>query len=266
MSALGLGMFARIRRVGVAWTPSVLFAGAGVGGWYDPARRASQFQDAAGTIPVTAPGQPVGRMLDLSGQGRHASQADAARRPTYQIDGQGLGHLAFDGVDDLLVTEAIVWNSPQVSFVSAVHKPADTAALVVAEFGSPTDDGSWGFYAPAIGGSADLTAMLRGTDVAFVVCTDLPAPRTAVVSARMETGPLLVGEEIRVQVDGQTVASTVYGTNAGTGALGTWPLRIGSRVGKVFPFLGRFYGLIMMNRILSDAELARAEGWLSARS
>ena len=39
-------------------------------------------QDAAGTVPVTAPGQPVGLVRDLSGGGRHATQYTSAARPT----------------------------------------------------------------------------------------------------------------------------------------------------------------------------------------
>src|SRR5690554_607714 len=45
------------------------------------------FQDAAGTTPVTAPGDPVGLMLDLSGNGNHATQEVAGARPVYRTDG-----------------------------------------------------------------------------------------------------------------------------------------------------------------------------------
>jgi len=41
---------------------------------------ATLFQDAAGTIPVTAVEQPVGRILDKSGRGNHASQATTTAR------------------------------------------------------------------------------------------------------------------------------------------------------------------------------------------
>lgn len=41
---------------------------------------ATLFQDAAGTIPVTAVEQPVGRILDKSGRGNHASQANTPSR------------------------------------------------------------------------------------------------------------------------------------------------------------------------------------------
>lgn len=59
------------------------------------------FQDSAGTIPVTADGDPVGLMLDLSGNGNHASQSTTASKPTYHTDG-GRGWLHFDGVDDYM--------------------------------------------------------------------------------------------------------------------------------------------------------------------
>ena len=42
------------------------------------------FQDSAGTTPVTALGQSVGRILDKSGKGNHAIQATSASRPTLQ--------------------------------------------------------------------------------------------------------------------------------------------------------------------------------------
>jgi hypothetical protein len=40
------------------------------------------FQDSAGSMPVTAVEQPVGRMLDKSGNGNHATQATGSLKPT----------------------------------------------------------------------------------------------------------------------------------------------------------------------------------------
>ena len=59
------------------------------------------FQDAAGTIPVTAVGQPVGKILDKSGNGYHATQPITASRPTLIYE-NGLYGLSFDGIDDYL--------------------------------------------------------------------------------------------------------------------------------------------------------------------
>lgn len=60
---------------------AALFAAGEQGSWFDPSDMSTLFQDAAGTIPVTALEQPVGRMLDKSGRGNHATQATAGARP-----------------------------------------------------------------------------------------------------------------------------------------------------------------------------------------
>jgi len=43
-----------------------LFANGEQGFWYDPSDMGTMYQDAAGTVPITAVGQPVGLMLDKS--------------------------------------------------------------------------------------------------------------------------------------------------------------------------------------------------------
>ena len=83
--------------------PSQLFRHGEQGVWYDPSDLSTLYQDAAGTIPVTADGQPVGRMLDKSGNGNHATQSVAASRPVYRTDNV-LHWLEADGVDDYMTT------------------------------------------------------------------------------------------------------------------------------------------------------------------
>ena len=64
--------------------PSNLFLGGIPGAWYDPTDLSTMFQDSTGTTPVTAVEQPVGLILDKSGNANHATQATAASRPTYR--------------------------------------------------------------------------------------------------------------------------------------------------------------------------------------
>jgi len=64
---------------------------------------ATMFQDSAGTTPVTADGQPVGKILDKSGRGNHASQATAASRPLKTSTGLSKW-IDYDAVDDALNT------------------------------------------------------------------------------------------------------------------------------------------------------------------
>ena len=58
-----------------------LFAAGEQGVWYDPSDLTTLYQDAAGTIPVTAVEQPVGLMRDKSGRGNHATQTTSTSRP-----------------------------------------------------------------------------------------------------------------------------------------------------------------------------------------
>jgi hypothetical protein len=68
------------------WNPSAIFYGGEPGVWYDPSDITTLFQDNLGATPVTAAGQTVGRILDKSGRGNHATQATLAQRPTYGIN------------------------------------------------------------------------------------------------------------------------------------------------------------------------------------
>ena len=63
------------------WLPSELFRHSEVGVWYDPSDSTTVFTDSAGTIPAVLE-DPVGKILDKSGNGKHATQSTAASRPT----------------------------------------------------------------------------------------------------------------------------------------------------------------------------------------
>lgn len=51
---------------GGGFSPLSLFSSGEQGAWYDPSDLSTMFQDAEGTTPVTAVGQPVGLILDKS--------------------------------------------------------------------------------------------------------------------------------------------------------------------------------------------------------
>jgi len=80
--SFGFGLGLPQNYVASLFTPAQLFSTGVQGVWYDPSDMSTLFQDSAGTTPVTAVEQPVGKMLDKSGRGNHATQATAGNRPT----------------------------------------------------------------------------------------------------------------------------------------------------------------------------------------
>ncbi len=78
-----VGHLGRVGSLTLAQRVSAMFSRGEPGAWYDPSDLSTLFQDEAGTTPVTAVEQPVGRMLDKSGRGNHATQATTTKRPVY---------------------------------------------------------------------------------------------------------------------------------------------------------------------------------------
>lgn len=74
---IGLGSQAGF---GIApFDPRDLFSAGEQGAWYDPSDFSTLFTDSAGTTPVTGVEQFVGRMLDKSGRGNHATSTGTKR-------------------------------------------------------------------------------------------------------------------------------------------------------------------------------------------
>lgn len=113
-----------------AFTPEELFNSGANGVWYDPSDLSTLFQDAAGTTPVTADGDPVGLMLDKSGNANHATQSVSASRPTYRTDGT-LHWLEFDGVDDYMRSSTAVTKPPSVAFAIKLTVARNPPASIV---------------------------------------------------------------------------------------------------------------------------------------
>lgn len=78
------------------------FSSGEVGGMWRYKGTDHVWQDDAGTTAVTATGQTIGRVDDLSGNGNHATQATSSYRPQYQSYGA-----LFDKSDDRLLTPSL---------------------------------------------------------------------------------------------------------------------------------------------------------------
>lgn len=114
-------------------SPALLFEDNEYGAWYDPSDLSTLFQDAAGTIPVTGNGNPVGLMLDKSGNNLHVKQTSSASRPIYKTDSV-LQWLDFDNA--YLETDVdVTWSGTRFFHCSALsHKSGMQSGKFYGEF------------------------------------------------------------------------------------------------------------------------------------
>lgn len=217
------------------------------------------FQDSAGTTPVTAVGQPVGKILDKSGRGNHASQSTAAARPVLQQDGNGKYYLAFDGVDDYLVTGNIDFTATDKMTVVLGARWAAGTGIVL--------QGGDDFYAGdfyVLGGTDrgtgwnSLSTGSSGATSSHAGYISATAPDTAVVTALHD----IAGDLSRVRRNG--VVGVDGTADKGTGNFGNYALTIGNRPNATLPLNGRVYGMIVRGAATTDP--SSAEAWMNGKT
>lgn len=234
-----------------------LFANNEQGFAYDPNDLTTMFQDAAGTVPVTGAGQPVGLIRDKSGRGNHAMQTVSASRPILQRNATtGAYYLAFDGADDFLVTNNIDFTSTdKVSVFAGVRKLSDGVNAIVELSNSIESIGNTGVFLLAVR-STSYAYFSKGTIPqygAVAQLTSLPAPNSAVLVAKSSISTDLT------YIRANNSVSAMTGGDQGTGNYGNYPLYIGRRGGSQLPFNGQIYSLIGIGRLTTNAETAALE-------
>ncbi|MFP0547907.1 hypothetical protein ACLDXX_04770 [Acinetobacter baumannii] len=244
-----------------------LFANGEQGFYYDPNDLSTMFQDAAGAVPVTAVGQPVGLIRDKSGRNNHARQTTSASRPILQKDAiTGAYYLDFDGADDFLsapkTNMKLLHNGSGAStFVgytplsSVYHTILNTgnlgnASVVGAAIAQDDRVGNGSIFNIVSNGSGTL-------HVNNVVSTGI-SNTSRVVTVKNITGSHIV----RLNAIRMGLSSTEAGVASQNES--TNDLWIG-RAPAGFPMRGRIYSLIGVGRITTDSETAAIEKELAKR-
>ena len=235
-----------------------LFANNEQGFAYDPNDLTTMFQDAAGTVPVTAVGQAVGLVKDKSGRNNHAYQTNAASRPLLQRNATtGAYYLAFDGTDDFLVTNSINFTATdKISVFAGVRKLSDATFRVITEFSGSTDTNNGTFFlvAPRNNTLGNFGFRSKGTSNGDVTSpSSYISPHSAVLNG---VGNISQDSSI-LRINGLQVGTGI--TDQGTGNYGNYPLYIGRRGGTSLPFNGHLYSLIGVARLSTDAETTNLE-------
>jgi len=240
--------------------PASLFAGGTEGAWYDPSDLSTLFQDSAGTTPVTASGQPVGLMLDKSGNDNHATQAISAKRPIY-TEGSGLSWLAFDGVGDTMATAAIDFTgTDKVSIFTGTQKD-DNSTRMVAELSSTFvgNEGSFFMltsltYGSTSRGDASVSSNQR------VDTNTVSGANTSVITALSD----IPADSTIIRRNGSQEGESTG--DKGAGNFGNYPLYIGSRNNSSLFLNGKLYGLIIPGKLASAGEIASTEAYMASKT
>lgn len=243
-----------------AFSPLNLFTSGEQGAWYDPSDLSSLFQDAAGTTPVTAAGQPVGLMRDKSGRANHASQTTTASKPILRNSGS-LWYLEFDGVDDFLVTGSVNFTATdKMSVFAGARKLSGIAFNMLLET-DLREAGSFYLGMPTSG--AYEMARAGGVAGAFTRTSAFAAPHTAVLAMGVD---LAAATEVYAQRVNGVASGSVGSENSGVGPFGNLPLCIGRRPAGNLPFAGYLYGLIVRGALTDATGITRTERFMAAKS
>lgn len=251
-------------RVGGAFDPLSLFATGEVGVYYDPSDMSTLFQDSAGTTPVTAAGQPVGLMLDLSGNGHHASQPTASNRPILQESG-GKYSLKFDGVDDFMSNAAIDFSgTDKISAWVGITRLSSSVSLAIE---TATDHNSTNGTLALVSGTDGVTvdgftSKSRGSLISTFGAYMSYVPMA--VSHSLYLTHDISGDISTIHVDG--VAGTDGTQDKGTGNFGNYPLYIASRAGTSLFFNGNIYSLIIAGALYDANTVAKTNQYVAKKT
>ena len=244
-----------------------LFSNNEVGFAYDPNDLNTLYQDAAGTIPVTAAGHPVGLILDKSGRNNHAFQTTSASRPILRKNAvTGANYLEFDGIDDFLQTNNIDFTATdKVSLFAGLNRTGNATVGTLLETGSSFSNptGGFGIKCPVGIGTSTLN-LLASAGGSSVSTGEVVSPATLVYSGFIDLSKTTAIEQINFKVNGILVNTTRSGL-AGNGNLANVPVYIGRRGGVSRPFNGHIYGLIGIGKLVSDNETVVIEKELAKR-
>jgi len=223
----------------------------------------SLFQDSAGTVPVAADGDPVGRMLDQSGNGNHATQSVSGRRPVYRTDGT-LHWLQFDGVDDFLGFTQVILGTQARSFITATdqigYEAGETPLLGLQSSDNTSSGRDW---TPMLESNSAFLRVVGNSFFNYIAGT---TPSGVSISAwrwSLSRGTTSAATNVRVNA----VELTLSGGNpSGVNTNNQGQSRIGSAPGQLSFFEGKYFGSALVREDLTDSVTSQAENYFASLS
>ena len=240
------------------------YSGGVPGAIYDPGKLSSLFQDQAGAVPVTAAGQLVARILDLSPNGSHITVTDLAKRPTLRTDTNGEFYLDCGGsTPSCFVSDNdLDFSTHQGLTICTAYGatvPAGSGVLAELTQGSYTYNGAFTIWAPDYGN--DVGWYVRGTArQAFdVAVTDYPATKLFTGQANLLT------DHAVMRINGSSVLDTTTSFGGGLGFAND-KLYVAQRANSSDWFTGRLYRTVLIGIEAVGPGLAAIEAYVNETS
>lgn len=246
---------------------SLLFGAIEPGLIYDISDFSTMFQDSAGTTPVTSVSQPVGKILDISGNNNHAYQATTAYRPVLRQDGGGHYYLEFDGINNWLSTTTAVnlSASDKLSlFVGLKQATTGVSRACIAELGTDYNGGAGRFvlFNPSGSAAAENDFRVKATNPVTAYATGGYTPPVEITLTGLcdISGDSLILRRNAVQIDAKN-------SDFGAGSFASdQVMYIGRRAGSTNPHNGNIYSIIVRGALTSGDRLSAAEAYVNSKT
>lgn len=235
-----------------------MFASGEQGAFYDPSDFSTLSQDNAGTVPVTAAGQPVGYIRDKSGRGNHLQAMGALG--TLRADGP---RFYVDGISDGFATQPInMTGNGQLTVCTGIRKTTDAAIAIVVELSGNlnSSNGAWYIAAPIDPGQAGVSFVVKGTNAQYLDSLGFASPISTVITAQAD----MLAPMANMRVNGAQTATSAG--DLGTGTFGNYQMYVGRRGSGGNLFTGRLYGLIVRGAASNAGQVAALESFMNSKT
>jgi hypothetical protein len=236
------GVLACHPAAGGGFDPGSLFS-SDTGGWWDPSDMSTLYQNSAGTTPVTAADQSVGRIDDKSGNGNHLLQATDTNRPIIRNSG-ALWWLEFDGVDDGL--GAAFTHVQPVTRINAARQVAWNASQVLFD-----------------GGTNPYTRLRKATAsprIYMYAGSSQPYSDNMTIGVDHVVTEIYDGSSSKLAIDNGSYATGNPGTASGDG------LTVANSTSGTLESETLWYGGITIGRLLTDTEIANCRTFFGGKA
>jgi hypothetical protein len=236
--------------------------------WLDAADATTLFDATTGGSLVAADGG-VARWEDKSGNGRHFSQSDSAKRPQRKTAQQnGLDSLLFDGSNDSLIGSNFSSGTGGLSILLVVKRNATGANHELINKG--VDNGGW-MVKFAAANTVEVSSYRDSTlnnNTIRATTSSVAATGYTVLSTVAGSGAFNTASVFRNGTSQAMSAATEAGTNGRTPSTGSDPVRIGVQVYAgvdYFTYNGNIAEIIIYDSALSDTDRGLVESYLMSK-